>query len=129
MKRKWIIPGLAAIVAGFVIFEMISPAGMGELPDGFKRVAFVRNENNEGIIRLYYALTVYDPATAAYEEAGNSLPYNRHSGVTTAFFFDEKRPVPDKLQLESPHFDTTLYRPVAVYTRGRDGAVILSKPE
>ncbi len=129
MKRKLITLGLVAIVAGFVIFEWTKPTGAGELPDGVKKVAFVRNENNKGIIRLYYALTVPDPATADYEYAGNRLPYNRHSGVTTAFFFDEKQPVPGKLQLEAPHFDTARYKPVAIYTRHPDGTVVISKPE
>ncbi len=126
MKRKLIIAGCVALVTAFVIVEFTKPAG---IPAGFSKQAFIRNENNEGVIRLYYAFTVADPATADYAQAGNQLPYNRHSGETTAFFFDAKEPAPQKLDLYPPHFDTTRYRPVAVYTRQQDGRVTVSKQE
>lgn len=126
MKRKLISWSLALIVLGFIVFELVKPA---DLPKGFQRVAFVRNENNKGTIELFYAFAVADPSTANYEQAGNSLPYNKHSGITTAFFFDEKAAVPRDLQLQSPHFDTVKYKPVAIYTRQKDGTVSVTKPE
>lgn len=128
MKKKFIAFGLGLVLAGFIAFEFLKPESSLQLPDGFTKTAFVRNENNMGVVLLYYAFSVADTTGDDYELLGNSLPYNKHNGITTVFFFDEKKPVPNELQLQYPHFDTTKYYPVAVYVKDQEGKVAVKRP-
>lgn len=93
----------------------------GDIPGGFDRVAYVRNENNQGGIYQYYAFTVTDTSVADYIALVEMLPFHGKTGETTVFFFDKDRPFPKLLELKNPHFDTTEYFPVAVYIRDKTG--------
>lgn len=122
MKRStwiWIITALTLIV--IVVSQYIQLDDAADIPGGFDRVAYVRNENNQGGIYQYYVFTVQDISSADYTALIGMLPFHGKSGETTVFFFDKNQPYPKELRLESPHFDTTKYFPVAVYVRNKTG--------
>ena len=85
----------------------------------FEKVAYVRNENNQGGIYQYYAYTVSDTAQADYIALMEMLPFSGKTGETTVYFFDKNRPYPAVLTLEVPNFDVYQYQPVAVYVRNK----------
>lgn len=119
--KKAIIALAVAGILGMLLYNFSKITTRNSLPGGFDEVAYVRNENNLGTVLLYYAFTVADTARADYMALGKTLPFNKTSGITTAFMFDKTRPAPTELRLEPPHFDTTLYRPIAVYTIDKVG--------
>jgi hypothetical protein len=119
---KKVIIGLVAVaVIGLVFYNFSKIPSRNDIPGGFNEVAYVRNENNLGTILLYYAFTVKDPANADYEALGKTLPFNKSSGITTAFMFEEGKPAPSTLRLDPPHFDTTQYTPIAKYVIDKVG--------
>lgn len=121
-KNKWLLTIFLLCIITFILYELLKPDHTASKSGGFGKIAFVRNENNEGTVILYYSYMVKDTSSADYEGFGNLLPHNKHSGITTAYFFLESHPMPDKLTLEAPHFDTVKYRPVAIYIKNRDGS-------
>lgn len=127
-SRKWLIGLAVGVFCGLSVWEIFSNRGAGDLVGGFVEVAFVRNEQNKGGIIRIYAFSVSDTIDADYSGCGELLPHNQYGSVTTAYFFASRKPVPDLLRLEPPHFDTTLYKPVAVYYRGEDGVGAVLKP-
>lgn len=120
MKKGKVIGGIVLLaILAWIYLNFAKIPNRSDLPGGFEEVAFVRNENNLGTVLLYYAFTVKDTTIANYEALGKTLPFNKTSGVTTAFFFHGS--APDKLTLEAPHYDTTRFRPVRVYTIDKVG--------
>lgn len=122
MKNKKVIIGaLGLALVGIVFYNFSRIPSRNDIPGGFDEVAYVRNENNLGTILLYYAFTVNDKQNADYQALGKTLPFNKSSGITTAFMFDKAKPFPTKLTLEQPHFDTTLYKPIGVFVIDKVG--------
>ena len=119
--RKWLIGLVVVAFVAFVVWDLLSTRGPGDLVGGFEEIAFVRNEQNKGGIVRIYAFRVADTAGADYMGCGNLLPHNDYGSRTTVYFFESDRPAPTSLQLEPPHFDTVQFRPVAVYHKGDDG--------
>jgi hypothetical protein len=109
------------VVAVLVVYEFSRLSSASEIKGGFKETAFIRNENNLGSVLLFYAVSVSDTLNAHYKAFGNLMPHNKHSGVTTVYFFDISKPVPDKLSLDFPHFDTARFHPVARYIKDKTG--------
>lgn len=120
-NKKLIIAALGLALVGIVFYNFSRIPSRNDIPGGFDEVAYVRNENNLGTILLYYAFTVNDKANADYQALGKTLPFNKSSGITTAFMFDETKPFPTKITLEPPHFDTTLYKPIGVFVIDKVG--------
>lgn len=120
MKKAILLVSVLGIL-GMLFYNFSNITTRNSLPGGFDEVAYVRNENNLGTVVLYYAFTVSDTANADYMALGQTLPFNKTSGITTAFFFDKTEPAPNELVLEFPHFDTALYKPIAVYTIDKVG--------
>lgn len=119
---KKIIYGVILLaIVGFIFYNFSKIPSRNDIPGGFDEVAYIRNENNLGTVLLYYAFTVEDTAKADYMALGKTLPFNKTSGITTAFMFDKASPAPTQLTLEAPHFDTTRYRPIAVYVIDKVG--------
>lgn len=108
---------------GFIAFEFLRIPSTSSIKGGFEEVAYIRNENNLGSVLLYYAFTVEKPAEAEYKTFGNTLPHNKHNGITTAFMFAKGQPAPPSLSLVPPHFDTTLYKPIAVFRKDKTGNI------
>lgn len=129
-NRKWIVALLLIGFAALILQEMWSRPGMEDLPGSFREVAFVRNEQNKGGIVRIYAFTVSDTALADYAACGDRLPHNEYGSVTKAYFFYAGDRYPSQLNLATPHFDTTRYRPVALYIKddGESGAVQRFQP-
>lgn len=122
-----IIALIAVVLIGMIFYNFSKIPGRNNIPGGFDEVAYVRNENNLGTILIYYAFTVADTANADYDALGKTLPFNKSSGITTAFIFDKSKPAPNKLSLESPHFDTEQYKPIATYVIDKVGNRTLTK--
>jgi|SRR5690606_20624537 hypothetical protein len=101
--------------------DLLRHRGPTNLKGGFEEIAFVRNEQNKGGIVRIYAFRVTDTLGADYMGCGELLPHNDYGSVTTVYFFQSGTPAPSSLQLEPPHFDTLKFRPIAVYTKGKDG--------
>ena len=120
--RKLLLAFAIVAIAGFMIKDALFQPGIQELPGGFKEVAFVRNEQNKGGIVRIYAVAVADTAQADYLACGNMMPHNDYGSTTTVYFFAAHQPVPEKLQLESPHFDQSKFHPVATYIRNEKGS-------
>lgn len=125
--RRIIIPVILILTVGLIFYNFSKLPGRNAIAGGFDEVAYVRNENNLGTVLLYYAFTVADTAGADYEALGKTLPFNKTSGITTAFMFDKAKPAPAELSLTPPHFDTTRYRPVAVYVIDKVGNRTLTR--
>lgn len=125
--RKWLLGLIIAVLCGLSVWDLLGNRGPGDLIGGFEEVAFVRNEQNKGGIIRVYAFSVADTIGADYIGCGNLLPHNDYGSITTAYFFESGKPIPDLLDLEPPHFDTTRYQPVAVYNKGDDGVGKLHK--
>ena len=81
----------------------------------------LRNEQNKGGIIRIYAFTVSHPVEADYLGCGDLLPHNDYGSLTKAYFFESGAPAPTTLRLSPPHFDTTRFRPLAVYSKDKDG--------
>lgn len=113
--------GVLLVITGWIFYNFSKIPRRNDIPGGFDEVAYVRNENNLGTVLLYYAFTVEDTARADYEALGKTLPFNKTSGITTAFLFDKAKPAPAELRLEPPHFDTARYRPIGVYVIDKVG--------
>lgn len=113
-----------ALVLGIALLlvDILTQPGLSDVAGGFEEVAFVRNEQNKGGIVRVYAFTVSDTATADYLACGNLLPHNDYGSTTVAYFFEKGKPAPEKLKLDSPHFDGSRYRPIARYSRNEDAA-------
>lgn len=128
MKRKNIIIVVVLVTTiGLIFYNFSKIPSRNDIPGGFDEVAYVRNENNLGTVLLYYAFTVEDTTVADYHALGKTLPFNKTSGITTAFMFDKAKPAPSKLILDPPHFDTALYHPIAVYVIDKVGNRTLNK--
>lgn len=125
--KRIIIPVILVGVTGLIFYNFSKLPGRNDIPGGFDEVAYVRNENNLGTVLLYYAFTVADTARADYEALGKTLPFNKTSGITTAFLFDKAKPAPSVLSLHPPHFDTTRYQPIAVYVIDKVGNRLLTR--
>lgn len=120
MNKGKIIGGVVLVgILAWIYLNFSQIPDRTELAGGFEEVAFVRNENNLGTVLLYYAFTVKDTANADYEALGKTLPFNKTSGITTAFFFFGEGPA--KLSLQTPHFDTARFTPLKVYTIDKVG--------
>lgn len=120
-KKIWIAALTAACVwwIGYSFYQLPDKT---DIPGGFSQTAFVRNENNLGTVVLLYAFSVKDTTRADYLAYGNTLSYHTYSGTTTAYFFAAENMAPAQLQLNSPHFDTARYKPVALYHKNVSGA-------
>lgn len=128
MKRKNLIVAVILLaVVGLIFYNFSKIPGRSDIPGGFDEVAYVRNENNLGTVLLYYAFTVEDTTRADYTALGKTLPFNKTSGITTAFMFDKTKPAPSELRLEPPHFDTTRYQPIAIYVIDKVGNRTLTR--
>lgn len=126
MNKVKVIGGVVIVaVLAWIYMNFSQIPNRSDLPGGFEEVAFVRNENNLGTVLMYYAFTVKDTNSADYEALGKTLPFNKTSGVTTAFFFYGEGP--KKLELAAPHFDTTRFRLLRVYTIDKVGNRILTR--
>lgn len=123
MKRHrnvWL--GLAALaLAALLVRDLLRHPGPADLKGEFKEIAFVRNEQNKGGIIRIYAFTVSHPVEADYLGCGDLLPHNDYGSLTKAYFFESGAPAPTTLRLSPPHFDTTRFRPLAVYSKDKDG--------
>lgn len=127
-KRTYQILVFILIVAVAVFaYELFYRSGDEQVPGGFERLAYVRNQNNMGGTLSYYAYAVSDTAHADYEGLASRLPHNKHYAVTTVFFFDRQGPVPAQLAVAPPHFDTLQFRPVATYVIHPSGNGELTK--
>lgn len=118
--RKLLVVFVVLAFGTLLALDLLRHPGPSDLKGEFKEIAFVRNEQNKaGIIRIY-AFRVSDTTGADYLGCGDLLPHNDYGSLTKAFFFDADGPAPETIRLEPPHFDTTRYDPVAVYTKGKD---------
>ncbi len=120
MKKK-IIAFVALVLIGIVFYNFSKIPNRNDIPGGFDEVAYIRNENNQGTILLYYAFTVADTTNADYLALGKTLPFNKSSGITTAFMFDKTKPAPISLSLAPPHYDTLKFKPIGVYVIDKVG--------
>src|SRR5690606_17504927 len=109
------------VFIAFVLKDLMSNRGPADLQGGFEEIAFVRNEQNKGGIVRIYAFHVSDTVGADYQGCGDLLPHNEYGSLTKVFYFHKGTPAPTSLRLESPHFDTLQFHPVAAYTKGEDG--------
>lgn len=119
--RKGIIGLILIAFIAFLVQDILLSRGPANLKGGFEEIAFVRNEQNKGGIVRIYAFGVTDTLGADYLGCGELLPHNDYGSVTTVYFFESGNLAPSLLQLEPPHFDTSKFRPIAVYTKGKDG--------
>lgn len=120
MRKIYIL--IIILLIGLIVWYSFSAVqNRSNIPGGFEEKAYIRNENNRGNVLIYYAFSVKEPLNAEYHTIGETLPANKDFGVTKAYFFDANDNIPTKLQLEEPHFDTTKYKPIAIYTIHLDG--------
>lgn len=105
------------IILGVVVFQFFKLDNIKDIPGEFEKVAYIRNQNNQGGIYQYYAYSVGDLNLADYEALMEMIPFHGKAGETTVFFFDKNNPYPQELSLESPYYDTLQFQPVAVYAR------------
>lgn len=111
----------AIVLVGFLILlirEFLSLPSAEKIPGAFNQTAFIRNENNMGSIISLYAFSTGDTTKADYIALGNLMPHNKSGGITTVYFFDNNQS-PAAISLDPPHFDTTVYKPLAIYRRDR----------
>lgn len=120
-QRKLLI-GLAIVAfVAFLVLDLLRHPGPADLNGGFRKIAFVRNEQNKaGIIRIY-GFSVTDTVGADYMGCGELLPHSDYGSITKAYFFESGLSAPVSIRLEPPHFDTVKFRAVAVYSKGEDG--------
>lgn len=119
--RKGVIGLILLAFIAFLIQDILRSRGPANLKGGFEEIAFVRNEQNKGGIVRIYAFRVTDTLGADYLGCGELLPHNDYGSATTAYFFESGTSAPSLIELEPPHFDTLKFRPIAVYTKGKDG--------
>ncbi len=120
MKRStWIWLVTVMVILVIVVYQFFHLDNIKNIPGEFEKVAYIRNENNQGGIYQYYAYTVGDTASANYEALIKMLPFNGKTGETTVFFFYRDHPYPTELTLEIPNFDIDQFQPVAVYVRNK----------
>lgn len=121
MKRSvWIWMATVAVFAGVMVYQYLQLDNASKLKGGFERVAYVRNENNQGGIYQYYAYTVKDIQNAEYTALVEMLPLSGKTGLTTIYFFDKKKEYPQTLSLNPPHFDEK-YIPIKIFERDKRG--------
>lgn len=110
------------IFVALLMVDAFRRPGLSDLKGGFEEISFIRNEQNKGGIIRIYAFVVADTTDAAYMACGELLPHNEYGSSTEAYFFAAGTPAPKSLSLAHPHFDTLQFRPVAMYSKGADGA-------
>lgn len=116
-KKIWFIAIPLILILGYFIYDAYSQPSIEDLPGGFEEVAFVRNENNKGVIIRIYAVTVKDPLNAQYDQCADLFPVNDYGSVTKIYFFDKDKPYPSSLQLEDPHYDNSKYEAINILSR------------
>ncbi len=122
-KKRWIWFGFVVVLILIVIISDSSLlTNSQKIRGGFTETAFYRNENNSGPVIRVYAVKVDSPLVADYDSYGNSMPHTEH-GITKIFFFDAKSGAPDKLTMNSPHYDTAQYRTIWVFQKNAVGRV------
>lgn len=119
--RKGLIGLVVVAFTALVVRDLLQQRGPADLKGGFEEIAFARNEQNKGGIVRMYAFSVRDTVGADYVGCGELMPHNDYGSLTQVFFFSIDKPAPVTIRLEPPHFDTLQFRPVAVYTKGKDG--------
>lgn len=121
MKRStWIWLVTVMIILAIVVYQFFQLDNIKDIPGDFEKVAYIRNENNQGGIFQYYAYTVGDTSVADYVALMEKLPFSGKTGETTVYFFDKNHPYPQELTLEVPNFDIHQYQPVIVYSRNKN---------
>lgn len=122
-KKRWMWLGfLIVLILVIVISDSSLLTNSQKIRGGFTETAFYRNENNSGPVIRVYAVKVDSPLVADYDSYGNSMPHTEH-GITKIFFFDAKKGAPDKLNMNSPHYDTAQYKAVWVFQKNAVGRV------
>lgn len=122
IKRSvWIWLFTVAVIFLIVLYQFFKLDNAKKLLGEFDRVAYVRNENNQGGIYQYYAYTVSDTSIADYPSLVQMIPLHGKVGETTVFFFYKEDAYPTVLSLEEPHFDTSIYTPVKTLVRNKAG--------
>src|SRR5690606_5995859 len=119
--RKLIIGAVVVLFGALLLQDFMQRRGPADLKGGFEEIAFARNEQNKGGIVRIYAFSVADTSDADYLGCGELLPHNAYGSMTKVYFFQAGKAVPKSIQLESPHFDTAHFHPVAVYLKSTDG--------
>lgn len=130
MKRRYRLSLLllVLVLSGvFILRDILLQPGIHNVPGGFEERSFVRNEQNKGGIVRLYAFTVSDTAHADYLACGNLLPHNAYGSTTTAYFFEQGKPTPEKLKLDTPHFDASRFRAIAVYVKNEKGVATVTR--
>lgn len=122
MKQKRFILLAVAVTAVLylIIRAFLNQPDASELKGKFKEVAFVRNEQNTGPVIRIYGATVEKMEDAQFQAYGDLMPHTKY-GTTTVYFFKNGEPVPNKLNIDTPNYDTTRYRPVAKYVKNPIG--------
>lgn len=121
MKRSvWIWIATVSIFAIIMVYQYLQLDNASNLKGGFERVAYIRNENNQGGIYQYYAYTVKDIQEAEFQALVEMLPLSGKTGLTTIYFFDKKGLYPSELKLNEPHFDP-VFVPIKVFERDKVG--------
>lgn len=121
VKRSvWIWTATVSIFLVMMVYQYLQLNNASDLPGGFERVAYVRNENNQGGIYQYYAYTVKELQEAEYASLVEMLPLSGKTGLTTVYFFDKKGLYPSELKLDVPHFDP-VFVPIKVFERDKLG--------
>src|SRR5690606_5426314 len=120
-RKRWIGLGLLLLVIIVIVVRDSSLLKNTEkIRGGFTEVAFSRNENNSGPVIRLYSVKVDSPLVANFQGYGNSMPHTEH-GTTRIFFFDSSKGAPDKLSLQSPHYDTVRYDAVSIFQKNAVG--------
>ena len=120
-KTTWIWLATVLILIMIVVYGYLPLDNLKAIPGGFEKVAYVRNENNQGGIYQYYIYTVQDTARAEYQKLMDKLPFNGKTGRVTVYFFYKNAPYPTSIQYTSPHFDEQTYQALRVYSRSKAG--------
>jgi len=112
----WISIPMVAIIIYFIVDSMTQKS-ISSLPGDFEEVAFVRNEQNKGVIIRIYAVTVGDIAKANFDACADLFPTNDYGSSTTIYFFDKNTPYPTTLQLDPPHYDLSKFNAISIIKR------------
>lgn len=126
-KKRWIWLGVTVLlIAAFILKDSLSQPNVDDLKGGFKEIAFGRSDQNTGPIVRIYIVSVSDDQNAQMQSYGDLMPHTKY-GTTKVFFFKDDNPIPQKINLQPPHFDTTTYKALARYEKNPMGNTLLIK--
>ncbi|QNL48906.1 hypothetical protein H8S90_19430 [Olivibacter sp. SDN3] len=124
-KKRWIWIGAAILsIAAFILKDSFLQPNAEDLKGGFKEIVFARSEQNAGPIIRLYVVSVKDEKNAQMQSYGDLMPHTKY-GTTKVFFFNAEKPIPQRINLQPPHFDTTIYKASSRYEKRPMGGTLL----